>query len=155
MTNPKRLIFLLWYLIWTPNVLSQSLENFNDVLNSQIIGKVITKKVGQDISQRTFLGIIRDKKSNIKYYVVKEFLRIQAATVFHGHSRILFFNESKKLTEQAILSLPNELPFKLKDNFLYFNYLENGVTKIFEDKVHPLPKMICVAPRSCYDVENP
>jgi len=131
------------------------LQNFKDVLSKQIIGKVFTKRVEQDISQRTFLGTIKNNNGKIKYYVVKEFLRIKAAVVYHAHSRILFFNPQQKLVLQSILSLPNELPFKLQNNSLYFKYKVNGLTKTFIQSATPLPRMICVEPTSCYDVSIP
>ena len=40
------------------NSFSQSLENFNDVLSEKKIGKAVIKKVGKDISERTYLGVI-------------------------------------------------------------------------------------------------
>lgn len=135
---------------------SQSLDDFNDILRAKKINKIFTIKVGQDISQRTYLGVIRNSNGQIKYYVVKEFLRIQAAIVFHGHSRILFFDKQKQLTKQSVLSSPDELPFKLKSNSLYFKYSDNKSKKIFALNVATLPKMICVEPnKNCYDVSNP
>ena len=137
------------------NSFSQSLENFNDVLSEKKIGKAVIKKVGKDISERTYLGVITDDRGQSKYYVVKEFLRIQAAIVFHGHSRILFFNMQNKLIKEAILSSNDELPFKFKANSLYFRYSENGIKKIFIEDVSTFPKMIWVKPDDCFDVSNP
>lgn len=152
-------ILIFYFFFFSTTVYSQSsrnrsVQNFDDVLSTNKTGKVIIKKVGKDISQRTFLGTIKDNQGHIKYYVVKEFLRIQAAIVYHGHSSILFFNDKKKLVKEAILNLPEELPFKLVSNFLYFKYLENGSTRIFKEKIEPLPEMICVQPNLCYSVAN-
>ena len=155
MKHSKAFTLLLISLGSYYNSFSQSLDDFGDVLRAKKINKEYIKKVGKDISQRTFLGFIKDNKGHIKYYVVKEFLRIQAAVVFHGHSRILFFDKQNKLVKESILSLPKELPFKLKENSLYFKYSDSGLTKIFVQDVATLPKMICVEPKSCYDVSNP
>ena len=145
------LLFVFFY----TNSFSQSLEDFNDVLAAGKIGKVVTKKVKQDISERTFMGSIRNSKGAVKYYVVKEFLRVKAAVVYHGHSRILFFDHRRKLVMEAILSMPDELPFKLKANFLYFRYSEKNGKKIHIENVTKLRSMLCVAPASCYDISPP
>jgi len=155
MKHLKSQALLILIIIFSTNSFCQSLDNFNDVLKAKKIDKVFTRKVNKDISERTFLGSIKDKKGKVKYYVVKEFLRIQAAIVYHGHSRILFFNSQEKLTFEAILSSKNELPFELKNNHLYFSYSENGEKKIFSEDLNTLPKMLCVEPKSCYSISNP
>jgi len=155
MKHSNLFAFLLIWIGLSTNLFSQSLNNFDDVLRAKKINKLFTKRVGKDIYQRTFLGTIRENDGSIKYYVVKEFLRIQAAFVFHGHSRILFFNKQKNLTKECRLSLPTELPFELKANTLYFKYSENGLTKTFAQDVATLRKMICVEPKNCYSVTNP
>ena len=62
----------------------QSRDNFNDVLKEKKVGKVIRKKSGQNISERTFLGFIKNNQGKLKYYVVKEFLKVKAAIVIMG-----------------------------------------------------------------------
>lgn len=155
MNHSKTFTLVIFFLSISSILFCQSLQNFTDVLDKKIVGKVFTKRVGQDISQRTFLGTIKDRNGKIKYYVVKEFLRIKAAVVYHGHSSILFFSPQKKLALRAILSMPDELPFKLQKNSLYFKYKVDGLTKIFTQPTNPLPRMICVEPTSCYDVSKP
>ena len=155
MKHFKNFTLLILFTTLFLNSFSQSLDNFNDVLSEKKIGKTVTKKVGKDISERTYLGVITDNRGQSKFYVVKEFLNIQAAIVFHGHSRILFFNKQNKLIKEAILSSNDGLPFKFKANSLYFRYSENGIKKIFIQDVSTFPKMICVEPNDCYNVSNP
>ena len=93
---------------------SQPLESFENLLEANKVGKVFIKKIGSDISQTTFLGTIKDEKGILNNYVVNKFLKVQAANLYHGNSSILFFNNEKKLVKEANLSLPEELPFKLK-----------------------------------------
>jgi len=131
------------------------LLDFSDVLNTRVKGKAIIKKVGLDISERTYLGNIKDKNGHIKFYVVKEFLRVKAAVVYHGHSSILFFTKDHVLNRRSVLSLPAELPFKLENNMLFFKYRSGSQPKTFKVLLEPLPRMICVEPRSCYDVSIP
>ncbi len=147
-------VFLLSLFFCTITVNGQSIRDFTDVLSTRIIGKKMTKKVGKDISERTFLGVVKDVNGKTTYAVVIEFLRIQAAIVYHGHSNILFFDRRNKLVKIAALSLNNELPFKLEKNVLYFNYTVNNKHKIFQQLIQPLPKMICVGD-GCYDVQSP
>ncbi len=111
--------------------------------------------MGKDISQRTYLGVITDEGGQAKFYVVKEFLRTQAAIVFHGQSRILFFNNQNNLIKEVTLSSNDGLPFKLKANSLYFRYSENGNKKIFIQGVSIFPKMICVKPEDCFILSDP
>ena len=146
---------IVLFITLSANSFCQSLDNFNDVLKERKTGKVIRKRSGEDISERTFLGVVKNNQGKVKYYVVKEFLRVKAAVVYHGHSTILFFNNKKQLVSQSILSLPSELPFKLIKNSLYFKYSENGSKKIYVQDISTLPRMICVEPKSCYDVSNP
>ena len=155
MKHLKSQIILFLFLIIANGSRCQSLDNFNDVLTARKIGKIFTKKVKQDISERTFLGFIKEKNGNIKYYVVKKFLRIQAAIVYHGHSRILFFDPKKKLVLESILSMPYELPFKIKDNHLYFNYTKDNKKMVYVEDISTLHKMLCVEPESCYDISSP
>lgn len=155
MRHLKSCAFLILFVVLSVSLVCQPLENFDDVLSAQKNGKTFTKKVKHDISEQTFLGSVHDNKGNIKYYVVKEFLRVKAAIVYHGHSSILFFSPQKKIVAKTILSMPYELPFKLKNNCLYFTYLENGVKKKFIANIDSLSKMLCVAPKSCYDISSP
>ena len=155
MYHSKTFVFLIFLHLVSATTFCQSLDCFKDVLDKQKIGKVFTKRAGKDISQRTFLGTIKNGNGKTKYYVVKEFLRIKAAVVYHGHSRILFFGPKKELVLQSILSMPYELPFKLSKNSLYFKYKVNNLTKTFILSINPVPKMICVDPKSCYDVTTP
>ncbi|MEP7317586.1 MAG: hypothetical protein ABI921_02560 [Panacibacter sp.] len=155
MKNIRILGVLFLITILSVNSFCQSLENFDDVLNENKTGKLITKREGKDISERILLGILKDDRGAVQYYVVKEFLRVKAAIVYRGHSRILFFNSEKKLVFESILSMPYDLPFKLKNDSLYFKYSDNGIPKIFKQSVHPLPKMICVQPKSCYELSIP
>ncbi|HTB53138.1 MAG TPA: hypothetical protein VK718_10240 [Ferruginibacter sp.] len=132
---------------------SQSLEDFNDVLISLKIGKTVTKKSGKDISQRTYIGTITDSMGISKYFVVKEFLKVQAAIVYHGNSRILFFDRKNKLVATYNLNLPCELPYKLYQNTLYFHYCDD-INKINKVEISvKLPNILCVAPSRCYDKE--
>jgi hypothetical protein len=155
MTQPQLFIFIAFLAAFTSNAFSQSLQDFSDVLEHNKIGQVVKKKVGKDISQRTLLGTVNDKKGVLKYYVVKEFLRVQAAIVYHGNSRIIFFNSKKKMVRQAFLHSNDELPFKLDNNCLYFYFLNSGVKRIFVLNIQVLPKMICVEPESCYELLSP
>ena len=155
MNRMKNKILPFLVVFFYTNSFCQSLEDFDDVLKAKKTEKLFIKKVKQDISERTFLGSIKDKEGNIKYYVVKEFLRVKAAVVYHGHSRILFFNPHKKLVLESILSMPYELPFKLKNNSLYFRYSKNNKKKIHIEDISILKKMLCVEPKSCYDISNP
>jgi hypothetical protein len=136
-------------------LISQSLDNFEDVLKRKKIGKTIIKKIGADISKRTYLGAVNDEKGNTRYFIVKEFLKIKAALVYHGHSRVLFFDSRKKIIAQAILSFPGDLPLKLKNKQLHFKYFQNGASLIYKQDVSIIPKIICINPQSCYDVSFP
>lgn len=133
----------------------QGLETVLSALKNQQIGKVVKNKFEYRTSEATYLGQILDINGKTKYYVVKEFYKVKAAVVYHGHSRMLFFNPNKNLVAQSIVDMPDELPYRLYNNFLYFKYMVKGVPKDYKEHLKTLPKMICVSPHACYDVTPP
>jgi hypothetical protein len=101
----------------------------------------------------TYLGELKLEKGQI-FYVLTSFKKIQAAIVKHGVVNIYILDINKKLVREYRLNLPEELPFKVKNNSLYFHYAEANTLKlkIFINKIGPeLPKLICVGPdNGCY-----
>ena len=132
----------------------QSSNYFENILTQRNLGKTITKRIGNDISQRTYLGTIRTKSGEIKYFVLKEFYRVKAAVVYHGHSRLIFCSPNKKIFAQYILDLPDQLPYKLQQNILYFAHKENGILQRSQFELYDsLPKFMCFAPKNyCYEI---
>jgi hypothetical protein len=126
-------------------------NDFKDFLSGCIPNKTIVKKNDSVESETTFLGCIRDEKWRIEYYVIKEFYAVPAARVRHGHSRIIFLRGNKNLAATYDLDSPDELPYELSQNCLYFKYKRGGKEQIQRVKIRDsLPAPICVMPDGCY-----
>jgi len=94
--------------------------NPNIDLVQKNIGKTIHQS-GQDWkSESTYLGQITDQSGKLRFYVVKVFTKLKAAIVYHGNSKLIFYNPRKKFYAFYQFSMPNELPFKLQSNSFYF-----------------------------------
>jgi len=117
---PKSLSIILVLLISSAWCFGQSIDDPNIDLAQKNIGKNIFQKIKNGDLRSIYLGKITDKNRKVKFYVVKEFSRIKAAMVYHGHSRLIFYNADKKFKAQYQFDMPDELPVKLKANTLYF-----------------------------------
>ena len=143
MKHFKTSIVFFLSLIIALNSNCQGLNNVLHALKEKKVGKKICGRFEQNISQATYLGAIYDKKGVLKFHVVKEFYKVKAAVVYHGHSRVLFFNSKNRLVAQTMFDMPNELPYKLIHNALYFKRLGTTLphsTKIYISEF--LPKEI-------------
>jgi hypothetical protein len=100
------------------------------------------------------LGCIYDGQGRVRYYVVTHFYRVQAARMMHGHSRVLFLSPQHVVMAQYELSMPEELPYKLIRNTLFFGQaLAKGHQH--QQRVDVLPLSLCVEPNNCYRKEPP
>lgn len=107
------------------------------------IGKEIFQKTEDGDTRSTYLGNITDKKSKILFSVVKEFSRIRAARVYHGNSWLVFYGSNKKFKAKYHFDMPNELPFKLHANTLYFYDIDEKPVKVVNILIDSqLPKLI-------------
>jgi hypothetical protein len=69
----------------------------------------------------------------------------------HGNSWLRFFNTKGKLMGAYNIGMPNELPYKLQHNNLYFRLDKRGgvsKTVLITDK---LPKLLCAF--DCYGLQ--
>src|ERR1700739_30335 len=84
-----------------------------------------------------YLGVIEKLNGDTLYYVFTLFGTVQAAVVMHGHSNIIFLNKKRKEVKSYDIGMPDELPYKLVDNTLYFKYVDEKTNKkqIFKNKV--------------------
>lgn len=115
----------------------------NIAFTEKNIGKEIFQKTEDGDTRSTYLGNITDKNSKILFYVVKEFSRIRAAKVYHGNSWLILYNPDKKFKAEYHFDMPEELPFKLRANALYFYDTEQKPVKILTVRIGAqLPKQI-------------
>jgi hypothetical protein len=99
-----------------------------------------------------YLGAIKKANGDTLYYVFSIYRGVQAAIVMHGHSNIVYLNKKFKEVKSYEAGGQEELPYKLKDNTLYFKYIDEKTNKkaIFKNKVGTTPPAImCVAPNNC------
>jgi hypothetical protein len=131
----------------------QETPAFESILTAKKIGKVYRIASVNDTTWLTYLGKLKGIRMKDKYYVIKEFFKVRAASTWHGHSTIYFYGLNKKRKALVHVSMPDNLPYKLKNNVFYFRYIENGMPNIYTMKMHlPLPKMFCSRKNDCYDI---
>lgn len=140
MSSNKRLLLTL-FLIWSFPYLAQIPMNPNIDLVKKNIGKTIHQSGQGWKSESTYLGKITDQKGRLRFYVVKVFTKIKAAIVYHGTSKLIFYNSSKNFYAFYQFSMPGELPFKLQSNCFYFH---NNESKPAETTTF---KIACQLPR--------
>lgn len=100
-----------------------------------------------------YLGKILTENGETTYHVLSVFSLVQAATVKHGHSEIIFLGKDLKFVKHYEVALPDELPFTLKDNSLNFIYVDisSQERRIFRNRIDDeLPELLCVSPYACY-----
>jgi hypothetical protein len=119
--NRETAVLVILLAIFKMNCLGQ-INDFKDILAHPIKNKNIIKSNNDIHSERTFLGLIKDSKGKAVFYVAKEFYTVQVALVRHGHTRIVFFDNQKKMIACYYLGLPEDLPYKLVSNSLFFKY---------------------------------
>lgn len=147
---------LILLIVFSIKANGQPANNFKGLLFEKNLGKTFTTKIGKDIMQRTYLGKIQTKSEGTKYFVIREFYRVQAAIVYHGHSRLIFCDSNKKYIAHYRVDMPDQLPFKLKQNVFYFNYKDNGISTKSKFEIYDtLPEFMCLRPKHfCYQIEH-
>ena len=150
----SKLISFIFLLIPIVSFCQPDEKEYKTVLTLQKIGKTYRTAFKTDTFWKTYLGVITDPNNRVKYHIVKEFSKNQAASTWHGHSMILFFDVHKKLKATYDAGMPDDLPFKLVYNTFYFHYDDKGAIKTYTQQVKvPLEKWFCTAPSGC-DVIN-
>jgi hypothetical protein len=143
-------------IILTVTLYSEILYGQTDYANLVKADNVERKRVistGDGSEEVIYLGEIKAENGETIYHVLTVFRLVQAAIVKHGQSEIIFLDKDLKFRKHYELGLPDELPFKLNDNSLCFNYADNTYKerKIFRTRIEKeLPKLLCVSPDTCY-----
>ena len=99
-----------------------------------------------------YLGDITAENGKV-FYILNLYNEVPAAMTIHGHSIIFILDSNKKVVKRTELGNPDELPFKIENNSLYFHYRDSKTDKIktFINKIeNEIPKFICVEPDNCY-----
>lgn len=115
--------------------------------------KTKKQKIKEENLEETiiYLGDIRLNGKII--HVLTSYREIQATLVVHGHSTIYILDSRKRILKEYELGQPEELPYMVKENCLYFHYkdLKTNKQKIFINLIEKeLPELMCVAPDDCY-----
>lgn len=144
-------ILILITISFTSYLLGQSEYKKYIVANSSKKTHFIKTKSGD--SRITYLGTVRNRKGDTLYYVLSDFSRVKAAIQMHGHSNIIFLNNKKEEIKKFDVGLPENLPFKLLNNVLYFKHINDKTKKekLYKFEISAtLPKLICVDTNDCY-----
>ena len=129
------------------------LNNYSKYIKEQLRNKKQIEKSSDGKEEIIYLGAIKSRNANVLFYIFSIYSEVQAAIVTHGHSNVLYLDRKKVLKKQFELGTPDDLPFKLKNNTLYFHYFSNKTKKqeLFTNHVGTeIPKILCVGPDDCY-----
>ena len=132
---------------------SGQVNDYSKYIKDQLINKKQTVKTHDDKEDIVYLGKIKNYDGEVLFYVLAIYREVQAAIEIHGHSNVLYLDKKKVLKKQFDLGLPDDLPFKLKNNTLYFHYFNRKTkkTELFVNHVGTeIPKLLCVGPEDCY-----
>jgi hypothetical protein len=153
MDTPK--LFLLLLIFVSVSVAGQVPKEYKRIILDNKINKKVTIKNKESESDITFLGVVNTDNGTKKYYVLKEFTAVRAASTWHGHSSVYFVDTKFQKSIRYDLAMPENLPYKLSHDKLLFNYKDCSLTKEYsQDLKLKLPSHICVAPLDCYPRED-
>lgn len=144
-------ILILLTILFSCKLFGQS--EYTKYIVADSLNKTCFVKFEGGDSKITYLGIIKNQKGDTLYYVFSDFTRIQAAIQMHGHSNIIFLNKKRAEVKKYDIGLPENLPFKLLNNVLYFKHIDENTKKKKTYKFVigiTLPKLICVDTNDCY-----
>jgi hypothetical protein len=81
---------------------------------------------------------------------------VQAALFNHGHSRLLFLNAQHVPIAQYVVGMPQELPYQVRHNALYFKASRTKEsTQVYRVPLGTrLPQRLCVGAAECYERES-
>lgn len=146
----KSYYILIVTILFASKLVGQSEYSKYIVADSLKKTQLIKTKTGDE--KTNYLGVIKKTNGDTLYYIVTVFSRVKAAQVMHGHSNIIYIGKDLKEKKRYDIGLPEELPYKLDNNTLYFKYTDETTNKkkIFKNKVGTtLPKIMCVGPDNC------
>lgn len=139
----------------TTSTSSESTSHYESKYAKYIVTKLKEKeqKIREENLEETiiYLGVV--ELSGKLFYVLTSYREIQAALVVHGHSTIYILDSKKKIVREYELGQPEELPFRVENNSLYFHYIDSKTNerKIYINKIDKeLPKLMCVEPDDYY-----
>ncbi len=145
-------IFIIILVILFSNANGQ-VNDYSKYIKDQLINKKQIVKTPDDKEDIVYLGKIKNSKGEVLFYILAIYSEVQAAIEIHGHSNILYLDTGKVIKEQFDLGSPDDLPFELKNNTLYFHYSDHKTKKKKSYANHvgtEIPKVLCVGPDDCY-----
>lgn len=93
-----------------------------------------------------YLGSLKDVGNGEIYHVIRDFWTIQLAMNVKGHSDLIFIRESNHFTAVYDLEIPDDLPFQISENALFFMDQAKLVKWQFKDG---LPPCLCPGDKGC------
>ena len=148
--NYKFAIIFLLVLVGAKSSFSQqSVQSFKQIVEGGKIGKTYVHKSVTDSTWRTYLGSITDSITKSTLHVISEFEKVRAAETWHGHSNVFLVNHNGKMAYWILFGMPDELPFQLKNNELYF---KDGTKTIKAPFKLVAKNLFCLYSTRCYEV---
>jgi hypothetical protein len=143
-------LILISYILMTCALFgSAQVENFKFISSMKINEKQI-RKLKSEKDEFTFLGTIKNNMGKSLYYIVSEYSIVHATS--HGFSILYYLDKNYEVIRRYELAVPDDLPFRLFKNKLYFKYTDKMGKKrnfLFNLGISP-PKLLCVSPYDCY-----
>lgn len=131
---------------------AQQKYSFKKILEMKAVNKTFVNKSKEDTTWRTYLGSLKNDKNETLFFVIKEFDKIKAASTWHGHSNVYFFNRKGKIIARLDVALPENLPLRIQKDILYFPDDKISGTVHAVKIGRSLPPDICLKPDWCDEV---
>jgi hypothetical protein len=128
-------------------------EGYSKYVNSKLKNKE-QKISGIDYEESIkYLGKLKLENRKV-YFVLTSFKTIQGAIIKHGQSKIIFLEDEKKIERQYIVDLPEQLPFKIGGDKLFFKNYGSKDNIIITKLGHDLPDLLCIGDHDCYPYQQ-
>jgi hypothetical protein len=140
-------VIIVFTILFTVKLFGQSSYAKYIVVDSLKKVQVVNYKDREE--KINYLGVIKKTNGDTLYYVFTVITRVKGG---HGHANIIYLNKKYNEIKNYDASIPEQLPYKLKDNTLYFKYTDEqtGKTQTFKNKVGTTPPTImCIGPDNC------
>ncbi|SFT35168.1 hypothetical protein SAMN05216474_0046 [Lishizhenia tianjinensis] len=98
----------------------------------------------------TYLGQIQGVEEKISYSVVTDFSKIGIGDSISkkGQSKLIFISSSKERIYKYDMLMPDNLPYRIENNFLYFQ----GVNSTKIEIKNGLNSFVCIPNKECFEL---
>ncbi|HTE01601.1 MAG TPA: hypothetical protein VK668_20075 [Mucilaginibacter sp.] len=140
----RHIIYLICLLVIGNIQLSHAQSHeYKKLIDSHRPGYTIKRTGTEYTSLCVYLGNTKSADGKVLYHIISKFERIKAAILWHGKSTLLFFNNKERLVTIYYMNMPDDLPYKLEGNQLYFRSRGAKKETMAVSVPDKLPKLLC------------